>query len=136
MLEDTSSGVTQGPADPVVVGPGREVETGHGPPGNVRTPSLPVVQCALDMSLTKSSRTEALLRLEAETPVYRIDGSITSRLERSERSRVEEHGTGGLSRVTQNQNSVAVGARLLSVRGNTLGLPPTETLLESTHSNL
>ena len=87
MLEDLSSGVTEGPADPSVVGPGREVESSHGPPGNDGTPSLSVAQYALSMCLTKTSRTEALQRL---------DTSNTS-LERSERPRVGLHGTGGLS---------------------------------------
>ena len=93
VLEDLSSGVAVDPADPSVVGPGGGVESDHGPPGNERTPSLSVVQCALNISSTKTSRTEALKRLQ----------SSSTSLECSEHPRVELHGTGGLSSGTESE---------------------------------
>ena len=115
---DLSLGVTVDPAGPSVVGPGREVESNHGPPGNERSSSLSVVQCALNISSTKTSRTEALQRLH----------SSSTSLECSEHPRVELHGTGGLSRVALNQNSDASGARPESdCLNSTLGLPSEKT---------
>ena len=133
MLETRSSRVAMNPADSLAVDlPGAGSELVHGPRQRDSEPTSSAAertQCALGLSIDKTSRTEALLSPEdVELRLNSLRNLQGSTLQAcSEHLSDVQHGT-GLSRVAQNPVSSASGARPKSVRSlTTPGLPPDKT---------